>query len=78
LAIRWRVDPLQLMKDCGYSTYRIRREKILGLQTIQNIKENKSISFDTLDRICAITGKQPGKLIEYVPDPKTGKAEPSD
>ena len=71
MAIRWRVDPLQLMKDCGYSTYRIRREKILGLQTIQNIKENKSISFDTLDRIS-------GKLIEYVPDSKIEKAASSD
>lgn len=78
MAIRWRVDPIQLLKDCGYSTYRLRREKIIGVQTVRNIQESKSISFDTLDRICAITGKQPGKLIEYVPDPKTGKAEPSD
>ena len=72
MPIRWRVDPKALMKECGYSSYRIRQENILGQQTLRNIDVDAdvNISMSALDKICEITGKQPGKLIEHVPKSK--------
>lgn len=71
MPIRWRVDPIALMKEHGYSSYRIRKEKIFGQQTYSNLCALKPVSFDALSKICEITGKQPGKLIEFVPERKT-------
>lgn len=69
--IRWRVEPLALLKECGYSTYRIRKENLFNQTTVQNLHYQKPISFKDLDTLCRLTGKQPGKLIEYVDEKKT-------
>lgn len=68
MAIRWRLEPLPLLKDCGYSTYRIRREKILSETSLQKMRHLQMVSTQDLDTICRLTGKQPGKLIEWVKD----------
>lgn len=67
--IRFKIDVLQELKNKGYNTNRIRKEKILSEGTLQRIRNNtgQPISTDSLDRICEITGKQPGQLIEYRP-----------
>ena len=71
MPIQWRVAPVALMKEHGYNSHRIRQENIFGQQTYANLKQLKPVSFDALGKICEITGKQPGKLIEYVPNKKT-------
>lgn len=78
MPIQWRVNPAELLKEHGYNSYRIRKEAIFGQQTYYNLCQLKPVSFDALATICEITGKQPGKLIEYVPASKAAKTEPSD
>ena len=73
MPIRWRVDPVALLKEHGYNSLRIRQENIFGQQTLANLRYKKPVSFDVLGKICEITGKQPGKLIEYVPEGKAAK-----
>ena len=69
MSLEWRVDVLALLKENGYTTYRIRKEKILSESTVQNLR-NKThiISWRDLETICRLTGKQPGKLMWYVKD----------
>lgn len=62
----WRVDPMSLLKECGYSTYRIRKEKVFSQSTVQKLRHNQMISLQEIDTICTITGKSIGKLIEHV------------
>lgn len=69
MPLEWRVDVLALLKEKGYTTYRIRKDKIFAQSTVQNLKNrNPVISWRDLETICRLTGKQPGKLLWYTKD----------
>ncbi len=65
--IRFKIDVLQALKDKGYSTYRLRKEKIMGEATIQQLRNGEIVSWENLSRICCLLQCQPGDLLEYVP-----------
>ena len=62
----WRLNPLQLLKDCGYTTYRIREEKIFAQSTLAKLRHEEPIAWSELEKLCQLTGKSPGKLIAFV------------
>lgn len=68
LMIVYSKDILELLKNKGFSTYRIKKEKIFNQTQLQQLRENKLVTQDVLNRICAILDCQPGDLLEYVPD----------
>ena len=61
-------DILQKLADAGYNTYRIRKENILPQSTLQRLREGKSITLDSLNIICRLTGCKIEELIEYRED----------
>jgi len=65
--IRYKEDIFKLMKEHGYNQTRIQRERLLPAQTVQNIKAGKSITLETLNKICIMCKCQPGDLIEVIP-----------
>lgn len=56
------------LKEIGYSTYKIRQEKILGQATIQKLNSGGLPSWAELNKICTLLKCQPGDLVEYVSD----------
>ncbi len=66
--IKYRNNIIELLSNAGYSTYRIRKEKILNESQLQQLRTDKLVSQDALNRICAILDCQPGLLLEYEPD----------
>ncbi len=52
--------------ECGYSSTRIREEKLIGQSYLQQIRHGELVSWKTLDTICALLDCQPGDLIEYI------------
>lgn len=58
-------DIIQKLKDAGYNTTRLRREKIISESTIQRIRKGEPITTDTLGVICELTGLEVSDLIEY-------------
>jgi len=58
-------DILQKLKDAGYNTTRLRREKIIGESTLTKLRRNEPISTETLGLICELTGLGVADLIEY-------------
>ncbi|MDL2318780.1 helix-turn-helix transcriptional regulator [Eubacteriales bacterium OttesenSCG-928-A19] len=63
---------LKLLDEKGYSTYRLRREKILGEKTLTNMRKGASdegggIDSKVINRLCRILDCQPGDLMEYRP-----------
>lgn len=58
-------DILQKLKDAGYNTTRLRREKIISESTITRIRNGEPIKTDTLGLICELTGLDVSDLIEY-------------
>ena len=66
--IKWKVDVMAMLKDAGYSTYRIRRENLMGQMMLTKIRKGEIPSWSTLDNICEWLHCQPGDLIEHVSD----------
>lgn len=67
--IKYKIDILHGLKEKGYSTYKLRQNKILSESTIQKIRtNNNNLNFKTLNVICKLLNKQPGDIMEYVPD----------
>lgn len=56
---------LQKLKDAGYNTTRIRKEKLLSEGTLQRIRDGRPITTETLDTICKLVGCEISDLIEY-------------
>ena len=65
MPIRYRMDILAALKERGYSTYRLRKEKILAESTVQALRRGDMVSLDNISRICHMLHCQPGDLLEY-------------
>ena len=70
MPLQFRIDAVAALKEKGYTTYRIRREKLLSESTVQKLRDGKGISWDSLEVLCRLLQCQPGDLIEYVPEEK--------
>ena len=57
-----------LLKDRGVSTYRIRKDNIISQGTLSLLKNNKSVTIDTINKLCAVLSCQPGDILDYIPD----------
>jgi len=57
---------LALMKQKGLTTYKIRKEKIIAEGTLQNIREGKGITTESIAALCEALQCQPGDILEYV------------
>lgn len=69
MAIRYKTDIVNALKEAGYSTYRIRKDKIFGEATLQMFRKGIFVSSgNNLEMLCKLLNKQPGDLIEYVPE----------
>ena len=66
MAIRYKVDILAELKKKGYSSTKIREEKLIGQSYLQQLRHGELVSWKAIDTICALLECQPGDLIEYV------------
>ena len=58
-----------LLKEKGFNTTRIRREKIIGQGTLTAIKNGTGgLDAKTISKLCALLDCQPGDIMEYVAD----------
>lgn len=65
--IRYKIDVFKELSNHGFNQTRIQRENLLPRQTITNIRAGKSITLETLNKICVMCNMQPGDIIEVVP-----------
>ena len=75
MAIRYKVDILAELKKKGYSSTRIREEKLIGQSYLQQLRRGELVSWKTLDTICTLLECQPGDLIEYVEEQTENAAQ---
>ncbi|MBR2388134.1 MAG: helix-turn-helix domain-containing protein [Clostridia bacterium] len=68
MSIRYKIDVMSALKDAGYSTTRIRNEKLIGQSYLQQIRHGEIVSNACLDKLCELLKCQPGDIIEYVED----------
>lgn len=60
---------IALLKEKGYTTYRIRKEKIVGQATWQKIQNGGDIDTRTIAKLCKLLQCQPGDILEYEEEP---------
>lgn len=65
MPICYKIDVLAALKDRGYTSYRLRTEKLLGERTIQQLRHGELVSWANLARVCEMLGCQPGDILEY-------------
>jgi len=68
MPIVYKVDILAALKKAGYSTYRLRKEKILSESTIQKFRDGELVTGDNLALLCELLNCQPGDILEYIPE----------
>ena len=66
MAIRYKVDILAELKKIGYSSTRIREEKLIGQSYLQQLRDGELVSWKTLDTLCSLLECPPADLIEHV------------
>lgn len=59
---------IALMEKQGLTTYKIRKDKVISESTLQNIRQEKRITTDSIAALCEALNCQPGDILEYVPD----------
>lgn len=66
--IRYKKDILQALKDAGYNTYRLQKERLISGNTAQKLRHgDTSLTIESLNGICDLLRCQPGDLLEWYP-----------
>lgn len=73
--IRYKRNIIEMMAEKGVTTYIIRKQKLFTESQLQQLRHDRLVTQDTLDKICTILECQPGFLLEYVPDDKNKEFE---
>lgn len=72
MPIRYKSDILAELKRAGYSSTKIRSERLMGQATLQQLRHGDLVSWMNIDTICRLLNCQPGDILEYVPDDEGG------
>ena len=75
MPIKYKIDILSELKRAGYSSTRIRYEKIMGQATLTQLRRGELVSWMNIETICRLLQCQPGDIIEYVPDERQQAGE---
>ena len=61
-------DVLKRLSDAGYTTYRIRKEKLIPESTMQKLRCGGTVTTETIDTLCRLLNCQPGDILRYEPE----------
>lgn len=65
MPVQYKTDILAALKAAGYTTYKLRQDKLLSENTIQQLRSNELVSWANIARLCKLLNCQPGDILEY-------------
>ncbi len=68
MALKYKIDIMEALKNSGYTSYKMRKDKIIGERQLQQIRNGEIVSNAILNKLCELLNCQPGDIIEYVDD----------
>lgn len=68
MPLRYRIDVLQALKDNGFNTNKLRKEKLLSEGAIQRLRHSEPVSWSNIEQLCKLLQCQPADIMEYVED----------
>lgn len=66
MAIKYKIDVLQALKDKGYNTTKLRRDKIIGESYLTQLRHNELVSWSVMNKLCELLECDISDIIEYV------------
>lgn len=60
------IDLIKLLKDNGYSSYKIRKEKIIPEGSMSRIRNRAPIGWETIETLCKLLHFQPSDFLVFV------------
>ena len=66
MPVIYKIDILQKLRERGYTSAKLRKDKLLAEGVMQSLRESKPISWSNISRICELLECQPGDILEYV------------
>ena len=66
MPLQFKIDVVSALKEKGYTTYKIRNEKILSESTVQKLRAGKGVSWENIETLSRLLECQPADLMEYV------------
>ncbi|MBR5878273.1 MAG: helix-turn-helix transcriptional regulator [Akkermansia sp.] len=64
MSLKYKIDVLAALQAKGYTTYRMRKEKLLSESTIQKLRDREGVSWSNLETICQLLECQPGDILQ--------------
>lgn len=65
MALQYKINVIEALKEKGISTYTLRKEKILSESTIQKLRGGVPVSWENLETLCKLLDCNIGDIIEY-------------
>lgn len=72
----YKINVLEELKNKGYNTNTIRKQKLINEASLTAIRHNNPIHWSTIDKICSLLDCQPGDILEYIPNEAFTKKPP--
>jgi putative transcriptional regulator len=66
MALQYKINDLDALKEKGYTTYSLRKEKLLSESTIQKLRVGEGVAWDNIETLCKLLDCDVGDLWEYV------------
>ena len=65
MPVVYKIDVLTALKDRGFSTYKLRKDKILAESVIQQLRDKELVSWANIGKLCELLGCDVGDILEY-------------
>ena len=66
MPFEYKIDIIKALKDKGYTSYVLRKENLLNEFALTQIRNNRMVSLNTIDKICHLLDCTPNDIIKYV------------
>ena len=66
MALQYKINIIEALKEKGFSSYTLRKEKLLSESTIQKLRGNVAVSWENLETLCKLLDCDIGDILVYV------------
>ena len=65
MELQYKINVLDALKAKGYTTYTLRKQKLLSESTIQKLRAGEGVAWDNLETLCRLLECDIGDLLIY-------------
>lgn len=65
MPLSYKIDVLDALKAKGFTSYKLRQEKLLSQSTMQKLRNGVGVSWENIETICRLLDCQPDAILRY-------------